>query len=164
LKNFGADDIPKTIGAAGIFGKKSFSKFCGNLVFFFIMLGAAVAAVGHLQMENISAILTVLLHFSGNVVLGLIILGIGNFIATFAYDALSKSTKGGVYPFIVKYAILAFVLAMGLHTMGIAEDIVEMAFICIFGTVALTIILAFGLGGRDAAGKTMEHWLAKLRK
>lgn len=164
LKNFGADDLPGKIGAAGIFGKKSFSVFCGNLAFFFIMLFAAISAVEQLQMENVSGILTELLEFSGNVVLGLIVLGIGNFLATFAHDTLAKSTKGGVYPVIVKFAILTLVLAMGLHTMGIAEDIVEMAFMFIFGTLALTIVLAFGLGGRDAAGKTMEYWLAKLRK
>ena len=164
LQNFGSDDIPKKIGASGIFGEKSFSKFCGNLAFFFIMLGAALIAVGILQMENISAILTDLLQFSGKVVLGLIVLGIGNFLATFAHDALAKSTKGGVYPIIVKVAILALVLAMGLHTMGIAEDIVKLAFMFIFGTLSLTCVLAFGLGGREAAGKTMEHWLAKLRK
>lgn len=164
LQNFGTDDIPAKIGATGIFGKKSFSVFCGNLAFFFIMLFAAISAVEKLQMDNVSGILTELLEFAGNVVLGLIILGIGNFLATFAHDSLAKSTKGGIYPVIVKVAILALVLAMGLHTMGIAENIVEMAFMFIFGTLALTIVLAFGLGGRDAAGKTMEHWLAKLRK
>jgi hypothetical protein len=26
------------------------------------------------------------------------------------------------------------------------------------------VALSFGLGGRDAAGKLMDHWLAKLRK
>jgi hypothetical protein len=164
LKNFGADDLPKKIGAAGIFGKKSFSVFCGNLVFFFIMLSASIAAVGKLEMPNISGILTDLLNFAGKVVLGLIVLALGNFIAVFAHDRLSASTKGGIYPLIVKYAILSFVLAMGLHTMGIAPDIVKMAFMFIFGTLALTIILAFGLGGREAAGKAMEKLLAKIDK
>lgn len=164
LQNFGSDDIPKKIGASGIFGEKSFSKFCGNLAFFFIMLFAAVSAVEKLEMENISGILVQLLEFAGSVVLGLLILGVGNFLATFAHDALAKSTKGGVYPMIVRVAILALVLAMGLHTMDVASEIVELAFMFLFGTLALTIVLSFGLGGREAAGKTMEHWLAKLRK
>lgn len=164
LENLGADGIPKIIGAAGIFGKRRFSKFCGNIAFFFIMLGAAMIAVEILELDSISSILMSLLVFSGKVVLGLIILGIGNLIATFAHDSLAKTTNGGIYPVIVRIAILAFVLAMGLHTMGIAEHIVEMAFMFIFGTLGVTIILAFGLGGRDAAGKTMECWMEKLRK
>ncbi len=34
----------------------------------------------------------------------------------------------------------------------------------IFGAVAVAIALSFGLGGREAAGRQMEHWLSKLRK
>lgn len=164
LKNLGADELPKKIGAGGLFGEKSFSVLCGNIIFFFIMLSATISAVERLEMANITGILTNLLEFSGKVVLGLIILGIGNFIASFAHDALAKSTKGGIYPVIVRIAILALVLSMGLHTMGIAKHIVEMAFMFSFGTLALVIVLAFGLGGREAAGKAMEDWLGKLRK
>ncbi len=162
LKNFGADDIPKKIGAAGVFGKNSFSVFCANIAFFFIMIFGASVAVSTLKMPEITAILTGLLLFSGKVVLGLIILGIGNFLATFAHDSLAKSTKGGVCPMIVRVAVLSLVLAMGLHTMGIAKSIVELAFMFIFGTLGLTIVLAFGLGGREAAGKTMEKWLSRI--
>ncbi len=162
LKNFGADDIPKKIGAAGVFGKKSFSVFCANIAFFFIMIFGASIAVSTLKMPEITEILTGLLIFSGKVVLGLIILGIGNFLATFAHDALAKSTRGGIYPMIVRVAVLSLVLAMGLHTMGIAKSIVELAFMFIFGTLGLTVVLAFGLGGREAAGKTMEKWLSKI--
>ena len=30
--------------------------------------------------------------------------------------------------------------------------------------VAVAVALAFGLGGREAAGRQMEHWLSQLRK
>jgi hypothetical protein len=48
--------------------------------------------------------------------------------------------------------------------MGIADDIVNLAFGFTFGSVAVAVALAFGLGGREAAGKQMEYWLSKLRK
>jgi len=163
LTSLGADVIPEKIGAKDLFAKTTFSRFCGKLAFFFIMLGAAEGAVEYLQMENISSILTGLLALSGKVVLGLIVLAIGNVIAVFAQDKLSKSTKSPILPVVVRFAIMFMVLAMGLHAMGVARDIVEMAFMFTLGTVSLTIILAFGLGGRDAAGKVMEKWLAKLK-
>jgi len=56
------------------------------------------------------------------------------------------------------------VIAMGLRAMGIADDIVNLAFAFTFGAIAVAVALSFGLGGRDAAGKQMEHWLGKLRK
>ena len=53
---------------------------------------------------------------------------------------------------------------MGLHAMNVGKDIVEDAFLFALGTISLTIILSFGLGGREAAGKLMDHWLSKLKK
>ncbi len=53
---------------------------------------------------------------------------------------------------------------MGLRAMGIADDIVNLAFGLAFGAIAVAVALSFGLGGREAAGKQMEHWLSKLRK
>jgi hypothetical protein len=64
----------------------------------------------------------------------------------------------------VRVVILALVLAMGLRSMGIANDIVNMAFGLTFGAAAVAFALSFGIGGREAAGKQMEHWLSKLRK
>ena len=65
---------------------------------------------------------------------------------------------------IVRFAILGLVLALGLSAMGIADDIVNMAFAFVFGAVAVAVALSFGLGGREAAGRQMEYWLARLRK
>jgi hypothetical protein len=52
---------------------------------------------------------------------------------------------------------------MGLRAMGIADDIVNLAFGLTLGAAAVAIALAFGLGGRQAAGRQMEYWLARWR-
>ena len=164
LHNMGADDIPSRVGVKSVFGEKSFSQFCGGLAFFFIMLAATMAAVNKLHFEHLSQILDELLQFSGKVVLGLIILGLGNIIANFAFKKLSDATDGVLLPLIARFSILFIVLAMGLHTMGVAEDIIEMTFMFTLGTLSVTIILAFGLGGREAAGKLASEWLGKIGK
>jgi hypothetical protein len=56
------------------------------------------------------------------------------------------------------------VIAMGLRAMGIADEIVNLAFGLTLGAVAVAVALSFGLGGREAAGRQMEHWLSRLRK
>ena len=53
---------------------------------------------------------------------------------------------------------------MGLRAMGIANEIVQLAFALSFGAVAVAVALSFGLGGREAAGKLMEHWLSRWRR
>ncbi len=64
---------------------------------------------------------------------------------------------------IARLAILGLVIAMGLRAMNIADDIVSLAFGLTLGAVAVAVALSFGLGGREAAGRQMEHWLSKLR-
>ncbi|MBE7685954.1 hypothetical protein F7647_07745 [Tenacibaculum piscium] len=63
---------------------------------------------------------------------------------------------------IVRVAILAVFLAIGLGKMGIADDIINLAFGITLGAVALTVVLSFGLGGREAGGKQMEKILNKF--
>jgi len=62
-----------------------------------------------------------------------------------------------------RFAILGIVIAMGLRAMGLADDIVNLAFGLTLGSVAIAVALSFGLGGREAAGRQMEHWLSQLR-
>ena len=59
-------------------------------------------------------------------------------------------------------AIIAIFLAIGLSTMGIADEIINLAFGLTLGTIALTVVLSFGLGGREAAGEQMKKILHKF--
>jgi hypothetical protein len=42
--------------------------------------------------------------------------------------------------------------------MGLADQIVILAFGLILGSAAVATALAFGLGGRDAAARLLERW------
>jgi hypothetical protein len=48
--------------------------------------------------------------------------------------------------------------------MGIAEDIINLAFGLLFGSIAVAAALAFGLGSRDVAAKELESFLTKMKK
>ncbi|MFA7172892.1 MAG: mechanosensitive ion channel [Kiritimatiellia bacterium] len=163
LRNMGADELPAKFGAVGLFTKTKVSKLCGGVLFFFIILGAGVSAAEKLGFNQVATLLGQLLGFAGNVVLSLVIIIIGNCIASAAAKALSKEEEKSIVPCIVRIAILGLVLAMGLRTLGVANEIVNLAFMLTLGALAVTIALAFGLGGREAAGKQMEYWLRKLR-
>jgi hypothetical protein len=47
---------------------------------------------------------------------------------------------------------------MGLRAMGLANEIVVIAFASIIGSAAIACALAFGLGGRDAAARVLDQW------
>ena len=45
----------------------------------------------------------------------------------------------------------------------IASEIVIWAFILVFGALCLALALAFGLGGREVAGRFLEKWLEQKK-
>jgi hypothetical protein len=94
---------------------------------------------------------------------GGVILIVGNFLSSIAHQKLKATGSGGLAN-IARVAIIGLVLAMGLKAMGLADNIVNMAFGFTLGSVAIAIALAFGLGGRDAAKTITNHWAGKITK
>ncbi|MDP1862510.1 MAG: mechanosensitive ion channel [Thiobacillus sp.] len=171
--------------SAGMQDRLELSKLAGLLVFILVFVPVMIAALDALQITAISgpatemlglmmqsipnifaAVLILFIQFGGDVLLGVGILLIGFWLANLAHRANMRASGGSALGMasIARYAILGLVVPMGLSAMGIADEIVNLAFLLVFGAVAVAIALSFGLGGREAAGKQMEHWLAKLRK
>jgi hypothetical protein len=53
---------------------------------------------------------------------------------------------------------------MALQQMGVAPDIVNLAFGLLLGAIAVAIAIAFGLGGRDVAADQLREWLAAFKQ
>mgnify|MGYP000202982694 CR=1 FL=1 len=162
LKNMGTDRLADKMQIDAVMGTKSLSDIIGNVLFFFIMFAGVIAAVDKLEFAELSDILNNLMTISGKILFGLIIMMFGNFISIYASRLVSGAEKGYVRT-IARYAILIIFVAMALHTMGIAPSIVNLAFGLTLGALAIAFALAFGLGGREAAGKHLDHLLRKWR-
>jgi hypothetical protein len=52
---------------------------------------------------------------------------------------------------------------MGLQQMGLADQIITIAFGLTLGSVAVSVALAFGLGAKDIAAGEVERWLKNIR-
>ena len=163
LKNVGADNFAEKTGGARLFGQQGFSVAIGNLALFFILLAASLSAVETLNLQQLSSVLRNLLVFSGEVAVGLLVIAVGSWLANIAYTRLNKDGKSSTLASIARVIILGFVLALGLRAMGIGDEIVNLAFGLTLGAIAVAVALSFGLGGREAAGRQMEHWLGKWR-
>jgi hypothetical protein len=64
----------------------------------------------------------------------------------------------------LRYAVIALAVAMGLRFMGLANEIVNLAFGLILGSAAIACALAFGLGGREAASRMLAKWMEDNEK
>ncbi len=163
LEGANVNALPQKMGMQGMF-TESFTptRLVSFAIMFFSMVAAATAAVNILGIEIISEVFASVLEFGGGILIGGVILIIGNFLSTIAYNKLSSHGSSGVAN-IARIAILGLVLAMGLKAMGLADNIVTMAFGFTLGSVAVATALAFGLGGRDAAKVIADGWAQKIK-
>ena len=163
LDGINVDGMPQKLGLTGVFSDNfTPTKLIGNVIMFFAMLTAATAAVNTLGIDIISNIFAKVLEFGGGILVGGVILLVGYFLSTLAYNKLSQYGSAGIAS-IARFAILGLVLAMGLRAMGLADNIVNMAFGFTLGAVAIAVALAFGLGGREAAKTIANNWASKLK-
>ena len=166
LNGMGMDSLPEKIGLGRAFGDQlKPSNLVGIVIMFFAMLFATVEAANQLNFTQVRDVVTTFISFGGDVLLGAAILVIGFWLANLAYVTIRRasSERAGLAQ-LARVAIWGLVIAMGLRAMGIADDIVNLAFGLTFGAIAVAVALSFGLGGREAAGKQMDYWLGKLRK
>jgi hypothetical protein len=165
LQGMNFDELPSRIGIGGLFpGENAASRFVGKVIIFFVMLFAIIEAAGRLGFDQLSEISATLLRFGGDVLLGSVIIAVGFWIANLAHRAILSFHHVRSLAGVTRFSIVGIVLAMGLRAMGLADDIVNLAFGLTLGAIAVAFALAFGLGGRAAAGTQMEHWMRQLRK
>ena len=152
LNGVGFDTLPEKPGLGQAFaGGMIPSNLVGKIVVFFAMLFAAVEASNRMGFGQVSELVSTLIESGGQILLGVVILAIGFWLASLAYEGIVKLGVGNITAGDI--AILGLVTAMGLCAMGLADDIVNLAFELTLGTVVITVVLSFGLGGREAAGK-----------
>jgi hypothetical protein len=103
--------------------------------------------------------------FGGQLLMGLAIFCIGLFLANLAASSIlaSKTENPKLFAGIVRFSILFIVAAMALGQMGLAKDIVNLAFGLLLGAAAVAAALAFGLGGRDTAGRIVAQLHSDVR-
>jgi hypothetical protein len=139
------------------------SEIAGLVVWVGVVLFGAVPAVELLQFAALTDIVEGLLVISGRVLIGALVFGIGLYLANLAHSMVKSlgNPSSGVLAQAARVAILVLVGAMALQQMGVATDIVVLAFGLVLGAIAVAVALAFGLGGRDVAAEQIRQWLKR---
>ncbi|MFL6755581.1 MAG: mechanosensitive ion channel [Sphingomicrobium sp.] len=153
----GFDDA---IRSTGVLPATAFpSRIVANVAMIAIILAASIEAAKQLGGGTIAIFLAQVTELGGKVIFGTLIIVVGIFLARIVANLVGSGTgEGGYAQTIVRYAIIALFTAIGLMFMGLADQIVMMAFGLILGSAAVATALAFGLGGRDAAARILERY------
>jgi hypothetical protein len=136
------------------------SRMIGLAVLIGIVLFAAVEAARLLQFGAMAVMLSEVLMLASRVLFGAVIIGLGILLANILAAATLKEGKPSseIISTFVRWGIIALATAVGLRFMGLANDIIVLAFGLILGSVAVAVAIAFGVGGRDAARKILARW------
>ncbi len=157
LPSLGFDDNVRALGIMPASANPS--RVIGTIAMTAILLGAAIEAARQLGGDSVAALLFQITELGGKVIFGTVIIVVGLFLARILAGLVGSSTgEAGYAQTIVKYAIIALFTAIGLTFMGLADQIVMMAFGLILGSAAVATAIAFGLGGRDFAARMLAQW------
>jgi len=142
------------------------SQVVGYLTTVAIMIVAVIQAAEMIGFTMLAGLASQFLAIAGQVLVALVIFGVSLYLASLA-DRVIRSTSGSQARILAPAARIAIVVfggSLALRQLGIAEDIVNLAFGLVLGAIAVAAALAFGLGSRDIAAREVERWLESMRR
>jgi hypothetical protein len=157
------NEVPVKLGLAKqpIEGQWSPASIVGYIGLALIMLFAVIMAAELLEFTIVSELVSQLTEFLGLVILAVIILGIGIFLANLAANMLRPRSQ--TLASAARILIMVLVIAMALRTMGFANEIIILGFSLMLGAIALAVAIAFGLGGREPARNLLDRWTKSIK-
>lgn len=131
-----------------------------RIVFWLIFVFFITAAIGALGIPAVTTFMNQVLAYLPNVIVAILIFVLAALISGAAAAAVTKlmgdTPTGKVVATAVPALVMVIALFMILNQLQIAPEIVTIAFAATMGALALGAALAFGLGGKDVAGRILE--------
>ena len=165
LKAAGMNDVAKQAGFSLDAGK-----FLGSLVEWFVILVFLVAALDILGLTRVTIFLqTVVLLYMPQVIVAALIIILGAIVAEVVRGIIAHSGKAtgahgaNVAGTIAKYAIWITAVMAALTQLGIATEMLQTLFTGVVVALSLAFGLAFGLGGKEAAARTIERVRSEMQ-
>jgi len=136
------------------------SRVIGGLAFWFLFLGAISIAVSQLGIPALNNFVQAIGAYIPNIVAAVLIFVIAGVIAAAVGGLVARTMgdtpTGKVVGSVVPVLVMAIATFMILNQLKIAPDIVVITYAALIGGVFLAMALAFGLGGRDVAGRMLN--------
>ena len=136
------------------------SKLIGAVAFWFIFLGAISIAVSQLGIPALNTFVASIAAYLPNVIAALLIFVIAGVVAAaiggLVARTMGDTPTGKIVGSVVPVLVMAIATFMILNQLQIAPEIVTITYASLIGGVFLAMALAFGLGGREVAGRMLN--------
>jgi hypothetical protein len=158
LKAAGLNEAAKEAGFTLDVGR-----FLGTLVMWFMVLVFLVASLGILGLNNVTIFLQqVVLLYLPQVIVASLILILGAIVAEVVKDIVAGSARAAgahaanLAGAVAKWAIWITAIMAALNQLQVASAFIQTLFTGVVVALSLAFGLAFGLGGKEAAARTIE--------
>lgn len=153
------------IGQKIVEGTWAPSVITGKLALAAIMLFASIEASERLGFKIASMLFTQFTVLAGHVLLGIVIFAIGLLLANFTSKIIISTTSSNprLFSLTARTAIMVLAGAMALRQMGLANEIINLAFGLTLGAIAIAIAIAFGCGGKEIAARELDEWIRSMK-
>lgn len=143
------------------------ARVLANLLFWVVMFAVLLIAASAIGLDSLANVFTELMSYIPSVIAAIVIIILGIVLGGFV-GGLIMASAGGLYggPWLARTGrggVIVLAVFMALQELGIATDIVTIAFGILFGAVALALSLAFGLGNRELAAEVTREWYERYR-
>jgi Conserved TM helix len=136
------------------------SQLLGRITFWALFLGAISLAVTALGIDALTDFIAAIYSYLPHVVAALLIFLVASMIAAgiaaLVARTMGDTPTGKVIATVAPGLVMAIAVFMILQELQIAEGIVTITYAALVGSLALAAALAFGLGGREVAGRMLE--------
>jgi hypothetical protein len=137
------------------------ARLLGRIAFWALFLGAISLAVTALGIEALTDFVGAIFAYLPNVIAALLIFlvagAIASGVAALVARTMGDTPTGKVVGSVGPVLIMAIGTFMVLDQLQIAPEIVTITYATLLGGVFLAMALAFGLGGRDVAGRMLAE-------
>lgn len=150
--------------------KASVSEIVGGLIYWLIILVVIATGLNALNLTVAANLLSRLIEYVPNIIGAVFVLILGAFLANFVGTIIRTTTSNAgisnakFLGNIAQAVLIAFSIIIAIEQLNIATALITLAVNVILAAVGLGLALAFGLGCKDLAGKTMNDFLNNLKK
>jgi hypothetical protein len=140
------------------------------LVKWLVRIVVLLVAFDLLGLPAVSDVMRQFLLWLPNLIVAMVILFIGGIAARALGNVVRGATAEGGFrnpetlSNIARTAVWAFAIVIAVNQLGIASNLINTLFTGFVGALALATGLAFGMGGRDLAQRSLDNWYQQAQE
>lgn len=148
----------------------SLSELLGVVCYWLSILVTFVVAINAIGLTIAADLLNTVILYIPNIIAAVFILVLGMFVSTLLKNIVRTAainagiTQVNLLSKIIEVIVIVLAVAIALEQLKIGAEIIKLTVTVVLGSLGLAIALAFGLGCKEIAGRSIADLIEKIKK